>query len=212
LKWTVIRAPFDGRTGVTSISVGNMVGPGSDTLMTIIKDDQMKVEFSIGEKELVTAMQQKSPDQKEGEGLKGIVPELTLANNALYPHKGEVVFWDNRINPATGTLKLRAVFPNPKNLLSDGMYVRIKLTIDDAKATLLVPQSAIQKDQAGAYVLTYDKAAGTANIRRIETAGTHGVWSIVTKGLKKGEQIVVQGLQKVTPGKKIKIDPANGDK
>jgi len=212
LKWTEIRAPFDGRTGVSNISLGNLVNPASDTLMTLAKTDLMKVEFSVNEKILVTALQKRKPGQKDGEGLEHIMPELTLANGTVYPHKGKITFWDNRINPATGTMKLRAVFANPEDLLRDGMYSRIRLTFDDAEERLLVPQASIQKDQGGAYVLVYEEASGTAVMRRIETSGNHDVWTIVTKGLKKGEKIVIQGLQKVIPGKKIKIEQASGGK
>ena len=92
------------------------------------------------------------------------------------------------------------------------MYVRIKLTFPDTRPRIVVPQSAIQKDQAGSYVLVYDEAGKTAAVRRITTEGTHGVWSIVSEGLQKGERIVVQGLQKVIPGKPFKIEQEGGEK
>ncbi len=203
LGYTEIYAPVDGRIGRAAYSVGNLVGPSSDVLARLVKLDPIYAVFNVSE-QLYLDYQSKvaKTEAATGETVPQPVPRLRLANDTEYPHAGRIEFVDNRVDPTTGTIAVRAVFPNPDKLLVPGLFVTVELKARDAKPALLIPQAAVQEDQAGRFVLVA-KPDNTAEVRRIETGDRTGTAWQVTSGLGEGELVVYEGIQKVRPGAPI---------
>ncbi|OGV35293.1 MAG: hypothetical protein A2020_06120 [Lentisphaerae bacterium GWF2_45_14] len=201
LSYTEIRSPFDGRIGFANYSVGNLVGPSSKTLANVVRTDPMKVQFSINEKMLVDVLLEKVKKRVSNSKLK---IKAVLPNGTMYDKTGKIEFTDNKINPMTGTILIRAVFENPDNILTPGQYLKVIVEDPETKKALLVPRSAIQEDQAGKFVLTVDKENKVAS-NHIITGGDFGGNTVVSSGLSEGELVITEGLQKVRPNSKVKI-------
>ena len=207
LEYTRITAPFDGWIGFSACSVGNLVSRSSGTLAKVVRTDPMRIEFVVSEMDILTMRGYRKTEK----GRPDVRIRLFLQNGDLYPLDGRIDFWNNEINPDTGTLKLQAVFRNPERRLLPGMFVRIRLEPAAPGRKLLIPLAALMNDQAGDYV--YVAAAdGTISRRTIRTQFRDGGFAVVTANLKAGEKVVVKGLQKVRPGMKAtakeSTDPA----
>ncbi len=203
LGYTDIYAPIDGRIGRAAYSVGNLVGPDSDVLATLVKLDPIYAVFSISERLYLSYKQEAAATQTAGgEPVAAPVPRLRLANNNDYAHPGRIAFVDNRVDPMTGTIAVRAIFPNPDKLLVPGIFVTVRLTERQPEPALLIPQAAVQEDQAGRFVLVA-KPDNTAEVRRIQTGERTGISWQVTSGLNEGELVIYEGIQKVRPGSPI---------
>lgn len=207
LDYTEIRAPINGRIGRTSVHVGNLVGPESGVLATIIQLDPIWATFPVSEREFL-ALQRRTAGSSR---FRGLLPTLRLVDGSAYPHPGRLDFQDNRVSPDTGTILIRAVFPNPALLLRPGQFVTVVQTERTATARTLIPQSAVQRDQVGAFVMTVD-AEHKAQIRRITLGDEVGRSWAVLDGLQPGEWVIIEGLQKVTPGSPVNPAPAEGAK
>jgi membrane fusion protein, multidrug efflux system len=202
LTYTEIRAPISGRIGRTAIHVGNLVGPESGVLATIVRLHPMWVSFPISERDYLGLQERVSAGRNSGQVIPSLIPTLRLVDGSTYPHRGQIDFQDNRIDRATGTIMLRATFPNPQLLLRPGQFVTLVQTERGTRRRLLIPQAAVQRDQVGAFVMTVD-AQNTALIRRITLGEESGTEWIVTQGLQEGEPVISEGLQKVTPGQPV---------
>ncbi len=209
LSYTLVKAPFSGRVGIAPYFVGNLVGPSSKPLIYLTKLDPIWVEFVVPETSLVTYIQKIIKENKKiATDTKLLVtttltPSLILSNGTKYENNGTVNFLDNRIDPTTGTFLMRASFPNPKELLLPGAYVTVKLQSNQKSQSILIPQSTLQEDQLGKYVLIVNKD-NRVESRNIVTGEVYGEDILVKKGLKSGDLIIVQGIQKVRPGIKVK--------
>jgi len=202
LAYTEIRAPISGRIGRTAVHVGNLVGPESGVLATIIKLDPIWVSFPISERDYLGLQGKDAAARTGGRGIPQLVPTLRLVDGTPFHHKGRIDFQDNRVDRGTGTITLRATFPNPQLLLRPGQFVTVVQTERGSTRRLLVPQAAVQSDQVGPFVLLVDKE-NKAQVRRIKTAAEFGTDLIVTEGLAEGDQVISGGIQKVTPGGKV---------
>jgi RND family efflux transporter MFP subunit len=129
---------------------------------------------------------------------------LGLADEEGYPHEGIVNFVDNRVDLNTGTLRLRGIFPNPKRMLSPGMFVRIRVPIGDPHSSLLITEQALGSDQGQKFVYVVNSKNEVA-YRRVEVGMLQDGLRVIQKGLAAGERVVVSGLQRIRPG--IKIEP-----
>lgn len=203
LGYTDIYAPIDGRIGRAAYSVGNLVGPESDVLATLVKLDPIYAVFNVSERLYLSYKQGTAAEPAAADGGEAApVPRLRLANNQDYPHAGKIAFVDNRVDPMTGTIAVRAIFPNPEKLLVPGIFVTVRLSDREPEPALLIPQAAVQEDQAGRFVLVA-KPDNTAEVRRIATGERTGVSWQVTNGLAEGELVIYEGIQKVRPGSPI---------
>ncbi len=199
LGYTQVKSPVDGRVGIISVTVGNFVTTMSGALTTINSSNPMYVTFPLDAKdytELVridkTANVNRNVDFKFSTGQK-------------YELQGIQDFHDNKIDDTTGTMTLRATFPNPKDELIHGDFGRIIIYSNQKDAVPVVPQSAALENQEGRYVYTMDEK-GLPRITYIKTAGQtdDGMW-IISSGLNAGEKIITSGLQKVIPGRPVRI-------
>jgi membrane fusion protein (multidrug efflux system) len=203
LGYTEIHAPVSGRIGRSAYSVGNLVGADSGVLASIVSLDPIYVTFPVSERDLMTTRQEALARTGAFPTRAEFIPTLRLSNDRVYEHKGAVEFLDNRIDEATGTVTARASFPNPDKLLLPGQFVTVLVERDVPTAARLVPQAAIQQDQAGYYVLVVDEQNRVAT-RRITVGEQRDADWIVKEGLEVGEQVVFEGLQKVRPGVEVK--------
>lgn len=203
LGYTQIESPIDGRVGRSAIDVGNLVGPDSGVLSTVVTLDPVRVTFAVSEREYLDYQKR----LKSGETEK-YTPRIRLANGDLYKAGGKIDFVDNKVDPTTGTLQLRAAFPNPEKTILPGQFVNVVLVSEKPQDRIVVPQAAVQQNQAGPFVLVVD-GDSTVEARSITTGARYGPEIVVTKGLKPGEQIIVEGIQKVRPGAKVKAVPAS---
>jgi len=204
LSYTNILSPVAGRIGLASLTVGNLVSPSSGPLATIVSRDPIYVQFPVTQRELLDA---KRDIQEKGGDPSKIEIKVRLPDNSLYAHSGYLNFIDVTTNQGTDSVTIRAELPNPDGILVDGQYVGVVAQRGAPESAIMIPQSALQLDQQGIYVLIVD-ADSKAQMRRIETGPTKGANVAVTKGLSEGDLVITQGVQKVRPGQEVKVAPA----
>jgi membrane fusion protein (multidrug efflux system) len=199
LGFTTIIAPIAGRIGRSSASVGDLVGPTSGNLTTLVSLDPIEALFQISEATYVSAIGRGLGTQMNAESLRRIEVSLELTNGLLYPEVGRIDYFANRIDQSTGTLEARALIPNPHSLLVPGQYVRVILQDTNLLEGLFVPQAAVQADQQGSFVLTVD--TGSTVVRRnVELGHRQDDLVLVKRGVGEGDWVIVRGLQQVRPG------------
>jgi len=197
LGYTKITAPFDGKIGTCPISVGNLVGPTINTnLSKIVRMNPVKVEFNVPEPIVVSLTQRDGDIERVAAE---VTPKLILSNGTEYPLDGKIYFADNNINTVTGTLLIRARFENPKNILTPGQYVRVKIERKEKTPSILIPAIAIIRDQTGEIVYVVDKDSKVER-RLVKTGQISGLNIVILEGLSEGENVIVQGILKVRPG------------
>jgi membrane fusion protein (multidrug efflux system) len=193
LGYTEIHAPIAGRIGRADLSVGNLVGPDTGVLATIVSQDPIYVTFPVSQRQLL--------EYRRGQGDAGGAPVVraTLPDGTLYEHPGELDFLDVQVDPGTDTVTVRAELPNPERVLVDGQFVGVRVERGEPERVLAVPQAALQVDQAGPYVLV---VAGDDKVeaRRVTLGDAEGAQVVVESGLNEGERVIVEGIQKVRPG------------
>ncbi len=202
LSYTEVTSPVEGRISRARYSVGNLVGPNSEPLATVTKVDPIYVEINVSEKDLVEA-------RRQGIDLEDppVAPSLVLSDGSDYPHSGEFDYLDPEVSQSTDTVTARAVFPNPERLLLPGQFVTVIVKQKDPVSAIMVPQSAVQRDQVGYFVLVVDRADKVEQ-RRVEVGNQVGTDWVVSNGVTVGERIITQGLQKVRP--EMVVNPVLG--
>jgi membrane fusion protein (multidrug efflux system) len=199
LDYTDIRAPIAGRIGRTAYTVGNLVNPASGVLTTIVSQDPMYVLFPLSVRDLETIREVR---RKEGGGLEKIEIRLRLANGQEYNHAGRWNLTDPQVDVQTDTLIMRATIPNPERTLVDGQFVTAIIRERREEPRLVVPQTALQVDQSGYYVLVVN-AEHRVELRRVKTGPNIGTDVVVLSGLREGDKAIVDGIQKVRPGQVV---------
>ncbi len=203
LSYTKITAPVSGRIGLAKYTVGNLVGPSSGPLATIVSRDPIYVQFPVTQRQLLEA---RRTIKKKGGDPKGVVVRVRLPDGSMYDKPGRLDFVDVTTDSSTDTVTLRAELPNPDGVLVDGQYASIVVQSGEPESAIVVPQSALQVDQQGTFVLIVD-AEKKAQIRRIETGQSKGAGVAVKSGLKAGELVITEGAQKVRPGQVVSATP-----
>lgn len=205
LAYTEIKAPIDGRIGRAAYAVGNLVGPDSGVLATIVSQDPIYVVFAVSQRILLDV--QKQAQAGGGKAKDDNILRLILADGSTYPQPGRIDFADIQISQSTDTLTVRGAFPNPDGRLIDGQFVTVSAEGDTPKQAVVIPQVALQADQAGVFVLTVGDD-NTAQIRRIKTGAAQESMIAVEDGLEEGERVIVEGAQKVRPGQAVEPNAA----
>ncbi len=207
LSYTRIKAPFTGRISTVNYNVGNLVGPGSNPLATLLQDDPIYVSFQMDEGTYTTYLQASSK-QTGGEPVPPadgtLVLSLILPNGTVHDQPGRFNYAGISINSTTGTVNLRAEFANPRGIVRPGLYATLVIESTDKLNLPVVPQYAVQEGQQGKFVLIVD-AENRVRARNINVGRTLGALWAVTEGLQKGDRIIVEGLQKVRTG--IVVNP-----
>jgi membrane fusion protein (multidrug efflux system) len=206
-----VLAPIGGRIGRALVTEGALVGKGEAThLATIEQIDPIYVNFTQANADLLRLQQAiKAGRLKRTSGADGAKVELLLEDGSAYPQPGRLLFSDLAVDPNTGSVQLRAEFPNSRRELLPGTFVRIRFPEAVIDAAISVPQRAVQMNSQGQFVTLVD-AEGKAAVRPVKTGGMSGADWIVAEGLKGGEQVIVNGLQKARPGSPVKPVPLGG--
>lgn len=206
LGYTTVRSPIGGRAGKQQVTEGALVGQGATTLLTTVDQiDTMYVNFSM------SVADQEKLRQLQGSRAAGTGEvQVLLPDGTAYEHKGRLDFTGDVVDPATGAIAMRAVVANPDKHLLPGMYVTLKLTMGEQHNVFLIPQAAIQRDQASAYALVVG-ADGKVVRKDVEADRSQGSNWVVTQGLSAGDQVIVSGLQKAQPGQPAKPTPWQRD-
>lgn len=208
LTYTEIHAPFDGRIGKTPYSVGDLVGPSSAPLATLVRVSPVYVGFSVSERQYLEAMERLGGDAKKALSREDSPPvRLGLPDGKSFDETGWLIFVDNKVDPATGTIALRAQFDNARGLLVPGTFVTVSIDSKQPVRKMLVPQAAVQRDQRGDFVLVVG-SEGLVEQRYIKTGQQVGPDFTVEEGLQEGESVIVEGLQRVRPGVPVKTTEA----
>ena len=206
LEWTTVRAPISGRVGRAEITEGNLVqsGPPSPSLLTtIVSLDPIYVYFDSDEQaylKYVSAARGHS-------GAGALSVQIGLANETGYPHQATVNFVDNRVDRTAGTIRVRAVLPNPNRVFAPGLFARVRLAGGQPRAVTMVQDQAIGTDQDRKFVLVL-KADSTVEYRPILIGRLIDGLRVVQSGLKPGDNVVINGLLRVRPGMKVSAKSA----
>jgi len=196
LGYTDITAPIAGRISRTNVSVGNYVTPSTGPLATIVSQDPIYVSFPVTQRELLELRKEESDNRGDYSVF------LQLADGSRYDKAGKVDYLGVTVNQGTDTVQARAVFPNPNRTLIDGALVNVVAEVGKSDKALLVPQQALQADQAGVFVLVVNKE-DKVEVRRVEVGESRGARIVVTKGLSEGERVITEGIQRVRPGQVV---------
>jgi membrane fusion protein (multidrug efflux system) len=207
LGYAYVTSPITGRAGQQQVTEGALVGQGSATLLTTVSQlNPLYVNFTIGVNDLSALQSAAARGDIQLTQPNKTAVKVTLPDGTPYAEPGTVDFSAPTVDPATGSVALRALLPNPKFRLLPGTYVNLQLMLGERHNAFLIPQPAVQRDITGTYVLVVGKDGKVAH-RNVATDGTHGVDWIVTSGLNVGDQVIVSGLQVVQIGGQAKVEP-----
>ena len=205
LSYTDIKAPIDGRIGLRQVDSGNIARAGDLVPLTVITQlKPISVVFTLPQQALpavANAMQDGMPE----------VLALRQGGSAANPlDRGQLAVLDNQVDPATGTIKLKATFPNSKLLLWPGGFVNVRMLSETQRSVVTVPTAAVQRGPRGAFVFVIT-AANVAQRRTVTVGHEDDQMSVVADGLLTGEQVVVDGAQRLTDGVKVALAGPDGN-
>ena len=205
LKYTTIDSPISGIVSRLSVDAGNLVGKGEPTLLaTVSAINPIFADFSLTEADYLRLVK-RIPTLGRGDVARNQRPilDLVLADGTVFPHKGIPIFVDRAVDQKTGTIQVRAEFPNPQWVLRPGQFGRVRAVTEEVPDAILVPQVAVQELQGAKTVLVVGEGDKVAQ-RTVTLREPYQEFYIVTAGLKAGERVIVEGIQKVRPGMKVK--------
>lgn len=204
VDYTTVKSPVTGVVGKVQVDRGNLVGKSEPTLLaTVSAIDPIYADFPLAEVDYLKLAPRIQLDPSGR--VQGATPVITmiLADGTVFPHKGKVVFVDRAVDAKTGTINVRASFPNPEKVVRPGQFARVRGTVEERPNAVLVPQRAVM-DQQGSkivYVVGNDDKVVLKAVTLDERIDDS---SIVTSGLAGGERVIVEGMQKVRPGAQVK--------
>jgi RND family efflux transporter MFP subunit len=215
LEYTELRAPVSGRIGDRRVSVGNLVAGGTTgttttLLATIQSTDPIRFEFTADEGSYLRyrRMTKTTPDRINNAGK--VPVKLKLLDEQIFSHPGHMDFVDNAIDTASGTIRARAVFPNPEGTLTPGMFGRIQVATGPPAQALLVPDSAIGTEQVSKYVMVVDDN-NVARPKYVTLGQVVEGLRVVASGLEASDRVVVNGLMRVRPGAKVRPEMSTAE-
>jgi RND family efflux transporter MFP subunit len=209
LSYTEVRSPIDGRVGARLVDVGNFVGRSMTShLTTVVRYDPIYATFNISERALLDLIRRAARDGSGAERDQGETPcYLALEDETEFSHVGHFDYADLGVESATGTFRLRGVFPNPApRIITPGMTVRIRVPTGVMDGALLVPEASLGADQLGRYLLTVN-AADKVERRDVTLGRKVGGMQVVQAGLDADDWVIVEGIQFVRPGSVVRRDP-----
>jgi multidrug efflux system membrane fusion protein len=196
LEYCEIRSPIDGKTGGLQAYAGNVVKAPDDVLLTINQIHPIYVEFAVPEQYL--------PEIKKQMAGRALAVQVSFENMSGPPPQGELTFVDNTVDMTTGTIGLKATFPNENNSLWPGQFAQVVLTLSELTDAVVVPSQAVQVGQTGQFIYVV-KADGTVEMRPVETGITFKNETVVQSGLKADETVVTDGQLRLAPGAKVTV-------
>jgi RND family efflux transporter MFP subunit len=208
LKFTKLSSPIAGRVSRTLMTKGNLVTADTTALTNIVSQDPMYTYFDVDERTVLRLMQMVKEGKLPARHDASESPlAMALANDVGFPHQGVIDFVDNQVDSSTGTVKVRAKFPNPAEKtgthpLAPGFFVRVRIPIGQPHPALLVAERAIGTDQGQKYLLVVN-AKNEVEYRPVKLGKLENGLRVIEEGLQGGEQVIVIGLQRARPGKTV---------
>ena len=201
VDYCYIKSPINGRIGLRNVDIGNLVGPSSPPLVTIQGLDPIYTDFTVSETDLALV--------RKYLGGPNVKVQTFLPNEKIAPRMGDLYFIDNAVQPGSGTVKARAVTPNPDRALWPSEFVRVRFILDTIKDARLVPSQAVQISQSGPFVFVL-KPDNTVDMRAVKP-GQHqdGDLTAVESGVESDETVIVTGQLALAPGSKVDPKPYN---
>jgi membrane fusion protein (multidrug efflux system) len=215
LKYTSITAPISGRIGRSNVTEGALVTAQQPTVLaTIQRLDPMYVDVPQSTAEVLRLRRGLKEGRLDQNGANQKKVKLIMEDGAAYPLEGTLQFRDVTVDPTTGSVMLRVVFPNPKGVLLPGMFVRAVVQEGVNKQAILIPQQAVSCDPKGKPLTLIVDAESKVQLRMLSLDRTIGDQWLVSSGLESGERVIMEGMQKVKPGASVKVVPfeINGGK
>ncbi len=206
--YTKVKAPISGFTGLDRQDVGSYVGtsPDNSILTTIIQTDPIYVEFSLPDIEVLKRRYTLVNENLEKAAEAGLPVVIRTADGTTYPYKGTFTFIDNAVDDGTGTIKVKALFPNPKDILIPGFFVRATVEGLIQKDALTIPQKALMQDALGAYV--YVEKDGKVAKVPVKMGNSYKDRYIITEGLNVGDKVITNNTMKLRPGAPVIVAEA----
>jgi RND family efflux transporter MFP subunit len=202
LGYTNVTAPFDGVVTARLVSIGQLVGASSPTMLaTIVQLDPIWVNFTASERDVLQVRATLASRGETTAALLGLPVEVGLQNESGYPHKGKLDYIAPNVDPSTGTLAARATLENGNPQLLPGYFVRVRIP-SKPRPALLVPDAALGSDQGGRYVLVVNKDS-VVEQRKVEPGQLVGELRVIDSGLTKDDRVVVGGIMRAIPGEKV---------
>ncbi len=199
LGFTKVRSLTDGIAGIAQGQLGDLVGP-STLLTSVSRVDPIKAYVAISEREYLQFVGGLGGEVAARPFPNGDTPlDLFLAGGAVYPHPGKFVLSDREVDPATGTIRIAAAFPNPGNILRPGQFGRVRATIAVKQGALVVPQRAVSELQGSFQVAVVGNDNKVA-IRPVKVGARVGTLWVIEDGVAAGDKVVAEGIQKVRDG------------
>ena len=205
LSYCTLVSPIAGQISRSYVDVGNLVGSGENTLLATVEQmDTIFVYFEASEDVVLRWLEQRQKTLKQR---KVDVPAyLGLSNDKDFPFEGVIDYIDNRVNPNTGTILLRAAFPNPEGLLFPGLFAKVRVPGEELPEAVLVEEKAIGTDLGGKYVLTVGDD-NLVELQHVELGALEGQQRVILSGLKPGQRYIVEGLMRARPGRPCTPSP-----
>jgi RND family efflux transporter MFP subunit len=207
VKYTTIESPITGIISKLAVDTGNLVGRGEPTLLaTVSAIDPIFADFALTEADYLRLVK-RIPGLGRGEVPRNqpATLELILSDGTVFPQKGRPTFVDRAVDQKTGTIQVRAEFPNPQRVLRPGQFGRVRAVTEEVPDAILVPQVAVQDLQGAKTVMVVGEDSKVA-MRTVTLRQPYQDFYIVSAGLKPGERVIVEGLQKVRPGLVVKAE------
>jgi membrane fusion protein (multidrug efflux system) len=210
LNYTQVKSPISGRIGRSTVTPGALVTASqASALATVQQLDPVYVDVTQSSAELLQLKRNLASGQLKSTGANQADVKLILEDGSIYPQTGKLQFSDVTVDQNTGTIALRAVFPNPAGALLPGMYVRAVLDEGMDEKAILVPQMAVTRDTKGNPTALVIGADDKVELRVLQTQRVVGDKWLISAGLKAGDKLIVDGLQKIAPGMPVKVAPAD---
>ena len=214
LGFTSVRSLVDGIAGIAATQMGNLVSPAT-VLTTVSNVDPIKVYFPISEQEYLQFTSQLLKKTSASGLLRGSdsrALDLILSDGSTYPRKGQVIFTDRQVDPQTGTIRVVAAFPNPRNILRPGQFGRIRALLGVRQGAVLVPQRCVTELQ-GTYEVAVVAAQNSISIRKVKVGDRVGSLWVINEGLAPGDEVVSDGTSKVRDGMSVmpKVEAPQGE-
>jgi membrane fusion protein, multidrug efflux system len=203
LNHSLITAPFDGTIGISQVKMGSLISPGQTLLNTISSDDPIGVDFVVNERNLNAFQQLSENDRSPGDS----VFTISMPDRSPYPGKGKIQVIDRAIDPQTGTVRIRLIFPNREKWLRDGMSCLVHVLNRNDNAQLVIPSEALMEQMSEYFVFVVDsqKVKQTKVVLGPQLKDK----VVVLEGIREGQQIVTDGIQKLRNGATVAINSGN---
>jgi RND family efflux transporter MFP subunit len=206
LNYSLITAPFDGTIGISQVKMGSLVSPGQTLLNTISTDDPMGADFVINERELGNFQELSLINRPKND----TTFRISLPDKSLYKQKGSIQVIDRAIDPRTGTIRIRLVFPNPDQRLRAGMSCIIHVLNTSDHEQLVIPSKALLEQMSEYFVFVVDSQK--VKQTKVSLGAQIEDRVVVTTGLQRGQQIVTDGIQKLRNGAAVNVNQDGNDK